>query len=102
MQAATSFECDGCQHHASFHSLENPDEDAVLKKWEEQENSFVLQKQATSGAGRKRKKITAKPHNEEKLSDIVELTDETDEVDAEVEEQLQEELVGTKRKRGKK
>ena len=102
MQAATSFECDGCQHHASFHSLENPDEDAVLKKWEEQENSFVLQKQATVGASRKRKRIAAKPHNDDQLSDIVEVVDDTDEVEAEVEEQLQEELVGAKRKRGKK
>lgn len=37
-QAATSFECDGCTHHASYHSLENPAEDAVLKKWVEQES----------------------------------------------------------------
>ncbi|KAK3620817.1 hypothetical protein LTR56_020591 [Elasticomyces elasticus] len=37
VKAATSFECDGCNHHASFHSLENPSEDAVLKKWAQQE-----------------------------------------------------------------
>ncbi|KAL1311607.1 hypothetical protein AAFC00_001719 [Neodothiora populina] len=33
VKAAASFECDGCNHHASFHSLENPAEDAVLSKW---------------------------------------------------------------------
>lgn len=74
----------------------------MLKKWEEQENRFVLQKQATIGASRKRKRVAAKPHNEEQLSDVVEVVEDTDEVDAEAEEQLQEELVGAKRKRGKK
>nr|POE56415.1 hypothetical protein CFP56_50959 [Quercus suber] len=39
VKAATSFECDGCGHHASFHSLENPSEDLVLQRWAEQQAS---------------------------------------------------------------
>lgn len=27
LQAASSFACDGCGHHASFHNLRNPGED---------------------------------------------------------------------------
>lgn len=57
LQAATSFECDGCTHHASFHSLENPAEDAVLKKWAQQE-ADDKEIQAVTGANKKRKMIT--------------------------------------------
>ncbi|KAK5133509.1 hypothetical protein LTR08_007646 [Meristemomyces frigidus] len=60
VKAATSFECDGCGHHASFHSLENPAEDAVLKKWAAQEiNDNQSQQQATGGAGSKKRKMIA-------------------------------------------
>ncbi|KAF2726244.1 hypothetical protein K431DRAFT_199057, partial [Polychaeton citri CBS 116435] len=33
VKAATSFECDGCGHHASFHTMDNPTDDAVAQKW---------------------------------------------------------------------
>jgi len=33
LHAATSFECDGCGHHASFHMLVNKDEDEVVARW---------------------------------------------------------------------
>ena len=33
VKAATSFECDGCSHHASFHKMENKEEDELLSKW---------------------------------------------------------------------
>ncbi|KAK0338288.1 hypothetical protein LTR91_005381 [Friedmanniomyces endolithicus] len=58
--AATSFECDGCSHHASFHSLENPSEDAVLRKWAQQEADDKEQQAAaaTITASKKRKLIT--------------------------------------------
>lgn len=36
-QASTSFECDGCNHHASYHFLENPAEQAVLARWTQEE-----------------------------------------------------------------
>lgn len=58
LQAATSFDCDGCNHHASFHSLENPAEDAVLQRWAEQESASAQAPQAISGTNKKRKMIT--------------------------------------------
>ncbi|KAF2674144.1 hypothetical protein BT63DRAFT_473918 [Microthyrium microscopicum] len=33
LKAATSYDCDGCGHHASFHILENKVEEEILKKW---------------------------------------------------------------------
>lgn len=67
-QAATSFDCDGCNHHASFHSLENVEEDAVLKKWSELES-----RDATEGASnKKRRRIAEKPAND---VEILELSD---------------------------
>ena len=32
LKAATSFECDGCGHHASFHKMENPVEDSYVER----------------------------------------------------------------------
>ncbi|KAK1061601.1 hypothetical protein LTR33_012671 [Friedmanniomyces endolithicus] len=61
VKAATSFECDGCSHHASFHSLENPSEDAVLRKWAQQEADDKEQQAAAAAAtttSKKRKLIT--------------------------------------------
>lgn len=111
VKAATSFECDGCNHHASFHSLENPAEDAILRKWEaeekEQKDKTVsrgseprkrvkiertvktdVDEQATTGAAGKRKRaIKAKPEEQEVLK-IVEIVDPT-EVEEEGEGMLQ-------------
>ena len=33
LKAATSFECDGCGHHASFHKMENQEEDEITRRW---------------------------------------------------------------------
>src|SRR5580704_3310924 len=33
LHAATSFDCDGCGHHASFHMLVNKEEDEVVARW---------------------------------------------------------------------
>lgn len=76
----------------------------MLQKWEAMEASKTngVHKQAIAGAAsKKRKRIAAKAHDEgEELDRIVELNDET--VDAELEEQLQEELIGTRAKKGRK
>jgi len=56
-KAASSFECDGCNHHASFHSLENPAEDAVRQKWLEQEAAQAREQQAVVGANNKKRKM---------------------------------------------
>ncbi|KAK0252016.1 hypothetical protein LTS09_012810 [Friedmanniomyces endolithicus] len=59
VKAATSFECDGCSHHASFHSLENPNEDAVLRKWAQQEADHKEQQAAaTAATTSKKRKLT--------------------------------------------
>lgn len=55
-KAASSFECDGCGHHASFHSLENPAEDAIRQKWSEEE-AQAKEQQAAVGANKKRKML---------------------------------------------
>ncbi|KAF3006570.1 hypothetical protein E8E13_006642 [Curvularia kusanoi] len=36
MKSSSSYECDGCNHHASFHSMENKAEDEIRKKWEQE------------------------------------------------------------------
>lgn len=34
LKSSSSYECDGCNHHASFHSMENKTEDEIRKRWE--------------------------------------------------------------------
>ncbi|KAF4550448.1 Hypothetical protein D9617_17g047160 [Elsinoe fawcettii] len=55
LHAATSFECDGCAHHASYHLMENPDEDAILQRWAQRENQETalvpLGRRRANGAG---------------------------------------------------
>ncbi|KAK5120625.1 hypothetical protein LTR85_005983 [Meristemomyces frigidus] len=72
VKAATSFECDGCNHHASFHSLENPTEDAVLRKWAEQEVSDKERQQAIGAAGSKKRKMITQPFANED-QDVMEI-----------------------------
>ncbi|KAI6859762.1 hypothetical protein KC343_g1684 [Hortaea werneckii] len=73
VKAATSFECDGCGHHASFHSLENPAEDAVIKKWSEQETASSHSKQTAAGASNKKRRLLASTAAETGDADVVEL-----------------------------
>ncbi|GAB7351623.1 hypothetical protein MBLNU459_g2236t1 [Dothideomycetes sp. NU459] len=61
VKAATSFECDGCGHHASFHNLENPKEDKILQEWNNQQQAAILAVQQTPNtnpARNKRRRIT--------------------------------------------
>jgi len=37
VKAASSFECDGCGHHASFHKMENRSEDETVSRWKAEE-----------------------------------------------------------------
>ncbi|USW53809.1 hypothetical protein Slin15195_G071280 [Septoria linicola] len=73
VKAATSFDCDGCGHHASFHSLENTTEDAILKKWTAEQNSNGANESTTSGASKKRRRITEKANDE---IEVLELTED--------------------------
>ncbi|KAI8935435.1 hypothetical protein NX059_008012 [Plenodomus lindquistii] len=36
LKSSSSYECDGCAHHASFHSMENKSEDEIRKRWEQE------------------------------------------------------------------
>jgi len=58
LQAASSFACDGCGHHASFHNLRNPgeDDDAPV---EEQMLLTNGTRNITNGSGRKRSATVA-------------------------------------------
>jgi hypothetical protein len=67
-QAATSFECDGCGHHASYHNLDNPSEDAILAKWSAQEKTASTQQQPLTTSRNKRKRITSQPHDESRAT----------------------------------
>ncbi|RMZ74440.1 hypothetical protein GMOD_00003480 [Pyrenophora seminiperda CCB06] len=42
---ASSYECDGCGHHASFHSMENKAEDEIRKRWEAEAKAKVEQEE---------------------------------------------------------
>lgn len=49
---ASSFECDGCGHHASYHKMDNPSDDAVIKRWQEDGKE---QQQLADGAGARKR-----------------------------------------------
>ena len=44
-QSTSSFECDGCAHHASFHSMENKEEDEIRKRWEQEARDKMQREQ---------------------------------------------------------
>jgi len=62
---ATSFECDGCGHHASYHAMENPAEEAIAKRWKEEEKEQQKEQEAmdasTGPKKRPRKAIENEP-----------------------------------------
>ena len=37
LKAATSFECDGCGHHASFHKMDNAIDEETVRRWKNME-----------------------------------------------------------------
>ncbi|KAL9582491.1 MAG: hypothetical protein Q9212_003263 [Teloschistes hypoglaucus] len=37
LKAATSFECDGCGHHASFHKMDNRQDEEYERQWKSQQ-----------------------------------------------------------------
>ena len=40
IKAPTSFECDGCGHHASFHAMQNKIDEAITSRWTREDGSF--------------------------------------------------------------
>lgn len=37
LKAASSFDCDGCGHHASFHRMQNPEDEEAARRWKQEE-----------------------------------------------------------------
>ena len=56
VQSFTTFECDGCAHHASFHSLENKAEDEIRKRWEMEQRQKEAEARANKVVGRPKKR----------------------------------------------
>jgi uncharacterized protein YjbJ (UPF0337 family) len=54
IQSASSYECDGCSHHASFHSMENKTEDEVRKRWEQEAKDKADRDEETQQRPKKR------------------------------------------------
>lgn len=40
LKAATSFECDGCGHHASFHKMDNRQDEEYERQWKSQQQTL--------------------------------------------------------------
>ena len=40
IKAPTSFECDGCGHHASFHQMQNKMEEEIVSRWHRTDGTF--------------------------------------------------------------
>ncbi|KAL8684415.1 MAG: hypothetical protein Q9218_008304 [Villophora microphyllina] len=39
LKAATSFECDGCGHHASFHKMDNKQDEEYERQWKSEQQA---------------------------------------------------------------
>ncbi|PVH99577.1 hypothetical protein DM02DRAFT_564457 [Periconia macrospinosa] len=54
LKSSSSYECDGCAHHASFHSMENKAEDEIRKRWEQEASEKAQRDQEVNKRPRKR------------------------------------------------
>ncbi|KAF1911484.1 hypothetical protein BDU57DRAFT_507561 [Ampelomyces quisqualis] len=63
LKSASSFECDGCNHHASFHSMENKSEDEVCKRWEQEAQEKAGQNDESQQRPKKRVRAIDYPNN---------------------------------------
>ncbi|KAF2488502.1 hypothetical protein BU16DRAFT_473881 [Lophium mytilinum] len=62
LKSSSTFECDGCSHHASFHNLENKAEDEVRKRWEVEQKAKEAEAQLNNASkSRKRPRLTDVP-----------------------------------------
>jgi len=53
-QSSSSYECDGCAHHASFHSMENKQEDEIRKRWEQEAKNKQEREEGVAARPKKR------------------------------------------------
>lgn len=56
LKSFTTFECDGCAHHASFHCLENKAEDEIRKRWEMEQRQKEAEAKENEVAARPKKR----------------------------------------------
>ncbi|KAL9032324.1 MAG: hypothetical protein Q9214_008017 [Letrouitia sp. 1 TL-2023] len=40
LKAGTSFECDGCGHHASFHKMDSPEDEGSIRSWKSSQQTM--------------------------------------------------------------
>ncbi|KAK4697736.1 hypothetical protein P7C71_g383, partial [Lecanoromycetidae sp. Uapishka_2] len=83
LKAATSFDCDGCGHHASFHRMQNPEDEEIARRWKQEEASREREatrvvdverfEEVVAGMSGKRRRIEAAP-------EFLDLVDEEEEV----------------------
>ncbi|KAI4908410.1 hypothetical protein J4E90_009035 [Alternaria incomplexa] len=68
LKSSSSYECDGCGHHASFHTMENKTEDEIRKRWEVEAKERTEQE---AQQPRPKKRVRAiEYNNEEGVEDI--------------------------------
>ncbi|KAF2193708.1 hypothetical protein K469DRAFT_618958 [Zopfia rhizophila CBS 207.26] len=67
LKSSSSYECDGCTHHASFHSMENKAEDEIRKRWELEAQEKEWQEEKWTKQPRKRLREIDYQVNEEEL-----------------------------------
>jgi hypothetical protein len=73
LESASSYECDGCAHHASFHSMENKTEDEVRKRWEQEAKDKADQENEVQQ--RPKKRARAIEYSQEENISLEELTE---------------------------
>ncbi|KAF2231697.1 hypothetical protein EV356DRAFT_569278 [Viridothelium virens] len=55
LKISSSYSCDGCGHHASFHAMENKIDDETIRKWET-EGQYQKEFQVSGSPPRKRRR----------------------------------------------
>jgi hypothetical protein len=59
MKSSSSYECDGCGHHASFHTMENKTEDEIRKRWEVEAKERAERAEREEAPQRPKKRVRA-------------------------------------------
>ncbi|KAI9881593.1 MAG: hypothetical protein M1830_000157 [Pleopsidium flavum] len=57
LKASSSFDCDGCGHHASFHKMENRAEDEVVRRWRAEEIEEEQRARVVDAVSWKRRRV---------------------------------------------
>ncbi|KAL8956428.1 MAG: hypothetical protein Q9193_006058 [Seirophora villosa] len=54
LKAATSFECDGCGHHASFHRMDSREDEETVTRWKEDARDFEFRRSVLVSYGERK------------------------------------------------